>query len=162
TGKGTLIDSVTPSGAQPGIVISRPLDATTYTLGQSVSSSYSCSGAGGVASCAGPVANGAGADTRSIGTKHFTVTSTPLAGATATKTATYSVVYNFGGFQSPAPLQVAQPGSAVPVKFGLHGNFGPGILASGYPRSGTIACTGGTVVGDPTSTSGKSGLQYDA
>jgi hypothetical protein len=165
TGKGSLIDSVTPSASQPSIVISRPLDGGTYTVGQSVPSSYACSGAGGVASCSGPVANGAGADTSSIGQKQFTVTATPLAGATASKTAKYSVAYNFGGFQAPiAPsgLTPATPGSAVPVKFSLQGSFGTAILASGYPRSGSVPCTGGTVVGDPTSTSGKSGLQYDA
>jgi hypothetical protein len=137
-----------------------------YTVGHSVPSSYACSGQTGIADCAGPVANGAGADTSSIGHKTFTVTATPLLGPTSSKSAGYTVNYNFGGFQPPistTALNAVKAGSSVPIKFSLHGNFGLGILAPGYPESAPIACSGGTVdVGTSTDTAGSSTLQYDA
>jgi hypothetical protein len=136
-------------------------------MGQAVPSDYGCSSTAGLASCAGPVTNGAAFDTSSVGSKQFSVSATPLIGTPATKSAQYSVVYNFGGFQSPispTAINVAKAGSAVPVKFSLHGNFGLGVLLAGYPKSGAIPCNGGpvVVVGDGTATAGNSALQYDA
>jgi hypothetical protein len=169
TGKGILVESFTATNPPPapGIVIKAPLDGSTYSLGQSVPSTYSCTTATVLQSCAGPVADGAAFDTTSgVGTKTFQVTAKPIVGDTASKTSTYSVVYNFGGFQapiSPSALNVVKAGSSVPVKFSVHGNFGLGVLAPGYPQSGIIPCAGGTIdTGIIADTAGSSTLQYDA
>ena len=164
TAKGDLLESVTPTSSLPTITIDSPLDGGTYTVGQTVRPAFSCSSPNGIASCA---SNPGTVSTATIGTKSFAVTATPLAGTGRTKSASYSVVYDFGGFQSPITTQTglntANSGSTVPLKFSLHGNFGPNVLAAGSPRSGAIPCTGGTVAtGDPISSPGNSGLQYDA
>ena len=171
TGKGILVESFTPSTPPPaaGIVIKSPLDGGTYTLGQSVGSSYSCTAQQPLPSCTGPVSSGTAFDTTAVGKKQFHVTATPILNApqsNTSKTATYSVVYNFGGFQAPiAPnvLNVVKAGSSVPVKFSIHGNFGLGVFAPGYPESDVIPCTGGTIdTGITSDTAGNSSLQYDA
>ena len=82
-----LIDTTDPQ-----IAITTPPQGATYTLGQSVAASYSCTDAdSGVASCAGPVADGANIDTSSTGTKTFTVNATDNAGNTNTVSHTYTV-----------------------------------------------------------------------
>jgi hypothetical protein len=55
-------------------------------------------------------------------------------------------------------------GASVPVKFGMGGDFGLTIFATGYPTSKKINCSTGLPV-DPveeTPTASKSGLTYDA
>jgi len=76
--------------------------------------------------------------------------------------------YDFAGFFQPvdnAPtLNVAKAGSAIPVKFSLHGNQGLNILAPGYPRATTISCSTSALTDaiETTVTAGGSSLQYDA
>jgi hypothetical protein len=78
----------------------------------------------------------------------------------------FGITYVYGGFFSPvdnAKLNVAQPGSAVPVKFSLNGDQGLEILATGFPTSRPMSCTT-SVPTDPvetTVTAGQSSLQYD-
>jgi hypothetical protein len=111
------------------------------------------------------VPNGAAFDTGTVGSKQFTVNATALIGDSATKSAQYNVVYNFGGFQSPispSALNSAKAGSAVPVRFSLHGSYGLGILAPGYPKAGSIPCNGSVNATDSTPVVGNSTLQYDA
>jgi hypothetical protein len=80
------IDTVLPS-----ITIGSPA-AQTYTLGQSVTASYSCTDTGsGILSCVGSVANGATIDTSTAGTKNFTATAKDNAGNQASATVTYTV-----------------------------------------------------------------------
>jgi hypothetical protein len=57
-----------------------------------------------------------------------------------------------------------QDGRAIPVKFSLGGNQGLSIVASGYPASTVVSCTGaaGTDVLEVTLTAGSSSLQYEA
>jgi Sulfatase/RTX calcium-binding nonapeptide repeat (4 copies)/Domain of unknown function (DUF4976)/Bacterial Ig domain len=77
---------------KPQITITTPPQGATYTLGQSVAASYSCTDAGsGVASCQGSVANGANIDTSSSGTKTFSVNATDNAANTNTVSHTYTV-----------------------------------------------------------------------
>jgi hypothetical protein len=53
---------------------------------------------------------------------------------------------------------------AFAVKFSLGGNLGLNIFASGYPKSEAMSCVNPTQLNgtDSTSTTGSSGLQYDA
>jgi predicted acyl esterase len=106
----------------PAITVFRP--AGTYTLGASVLPSFTCTDDwSGVASCSGP----ATVDTRTIGTKAFTITATDLAGNTSTLTRNYNVVWPFSGLSVPGS---AKAGTRVKVRFGLGGNRGTAIVSS--------------------------------
>lgn len=145
----------------PTITFASPGDGSTYPLGQQVWASYSCDdhNGSGINSCKGDVPDGAPLDTAAFGTKPFTVTAYDQAGNVARETHTYSILYDFAGFASPA---VAYPGTAsmkagegVPLKFSLHGDQGSSIFAPGSP--GWIPC--GALDG---STPAEGALSYNA
>jgi hypothetical protein len=76
--------------------------------------------------------------------------------------------YSFGGFVASvnaAPIvNTLKAGVAVPVKFGLGGNQGLGIFASGYPVSRTVSCNpdASTDEIERTMDADHSSLRYDA
>jgi hypothetical protein len=160
----------------PVIDITAPENGANYLLGQRVYAAYSCAdeqGGSGLKSCVGDVSNGAAIDTGTVGPKSFTVRAEDNAGNVATMTIHYGVVYDFAGFFEPIDntdangqyiLNVVKAGSAIPVKFSLHGNQGLAIFASEYPRSQAIACdpTAETAGIEETVTAGSSALTYDA
>jgi YVTN family beta-propeller protein len=158
-----MIDSI-----DPNINITSPTNGGTYLLNAAEASSYNCSdGTSGVATCNGPVADGANFSTSAVGMHNFTVSATDVAGNSAQATNSYSVLYNFTGFFQPVDnlptLNIATAGKAIPVKFSLSGDQGLDIFASGYPSSTVIAC--GATAGDAieqTVTAGSSSLSYDA
>lgn len=167
----TVFSFVTDTDSSaPTILIASPAEGATYLLGQSVFADYSCedeSGGSGIASCTGSVANGAAIDTASVGAKTFTVTAEDNAGNISVEEVTYNVIYNFGGFTQPVEnlptLNIANAGSAIPVKFSLSGYQGFGIFAAGYPASGKIACDAhepGSEI-EETATPGGSTLSYN-
>ena len=75
--------------------------------------------------------------------------------------------YNFTGFFEPVEnlpvVNVANAGSAIPLKFSLGGFFGFDIFAAGHPTSGQVSCS----VNEPADTveetvnAGGSSLNYD-
>jgi hypothetical protein len=152
----------------PGITITTPAAGASYTLGQSVLAAYSCTdpGGSGIDTCLGTVGNTLPIETGSIGPKTFTVDATDLAGNTASKTVSYSVVYPFNGFFSPVDnpptLNVVQAGSGIPVKFSLGGDRGLAIFASGYPRTTLVSCSSGATQDnvEETVNAGGSSLSY--
>jgi beta-glucosidase len=78
----------------------------------------------------------------------------------------FRVTYRFDGFRDPVSnppaLNKANAGSSVPLKFGLGGDVGLNVLASGSPTSRPINCTSGQPTGAPaTPTVGLGGLSYD-
>jgi hypothetical protein len=76
----------------PVISIASPL-ATTYTQGQGVNASYSCSDADStVTSCVGPVPSGGRVDTSSLGLHTWTVTASDSDLNSGSETLTYRVV----------------------------------------------------------------------
>jgi predicted extracellular nuclease len=85
----------------------------------------------------------------------------------ATDIATVNVIWAFSGFLQPVDnvptLNVANSGSAIPVRFSLGGDQGLGILADGYPTSVDFACnsTAPTDAIETTATAGSSGLRYE-
>ena len=84
----------------PSITLTNPTSSGTYFVGQSVSSSYSCTdGGSGTSTCAGTVANGSPINTATSGSKTFTVNATDAVGNTSSQTVTYSV-----GVDNSAPL----------------------------------------------------------
>jgi uncharacterized cupin superfamily protein len=80
---------------------------------------------------------------------------------------TFAVNYNFTGFFAPVDnndiCNGVKAGSAIPIKFSLHGYQGMNIFAAGYPK-----VTAGTCAGVPldtveeTVTAGGSSLNYDS
>jgi hypothetical protein len=164
-----------PDTTKPTITVTSPSEGASYKLGQSVIADYSCSDdttSASDLSCVGTVADGSTIDTASVGSKTFTVTATDQANNTETKSINYGVVYDFGqgsggSFAEPVretELNQLKAGQAVPVKFGLGGDLGLDIFASGYPTAKRIDCTTGLPT-DPveeTVTASTSGLQYDA
>ncbi|HEX6688985.1 MAG TPA: glycine-rich protein [Solirubrobacterales bacterium] len=98
---------VTYSVLPPAISIASPADDATFTQGQSVTAIYSCTASAGVSitTCAGPVANGAGLDTATLGHHTFTVDAKDTDGGAATKSVSYTVV------PPPPPSPVAAPPS---------------------------------------------------
>src|SRR5215211_5096348 len=120
-----------PDTTPPDITLTTPADGAAYTLGQQVNAEYSCQdemGGSALASCVGTVPNGTPIDTATVGSKTFTVESTDNAGNTASKSHTYSVVYDFGGFFSPVDdpptVNTIRAGRAIPVQFSLGGDQG--------------------------------------
>jgi len=86
----------------------------------------------------------------------------------AYNTASFTIFYNWTGFFQPIDnlpvVNVAKAGSAIPVKFSLHGNQGLTIFMSGFPASGVMACNSTDLasVVEETVTAGGSSLTYDA
>jgi glycine rich protein len=78
----------------PSISIATPTNGATYTQGQSVAASYSCSAPAktSVKSCIGSVGNGAPIDTATVGQHSFTVSAEDADAGTATQTVSYVVV----------------------------------------------------------------------
>jgi hypothetical protein len=110
----------------PSVTITSPGNGASYLLGAQLRAGYSCSdGLSGVASCAGPVANGDSVDTSAAGSFSFVVNATDQAGNSASRSNGYSIAvrYSFGGFHSPVDnlpvLNSVKAGRVVPVKWSL-------------------------------------------
>ena len=153
----------------PTITITTPPSGATYALNQVVNASYTCTDPSGVATCTGPVADGAAINTATGGTSAFTVNATDSLGNAAVLSHVYSVGgFNFTGFFSPVDnlptLNSIKAGQAVPVKFSLGGYQGMGIFAPGYPASGVVSCssTAPIEVVEETVSPGASTLTYDS
>jgi hypothetical protein len=96
----------------PLVNIVSPADNATFTLGQAVTASYSCTPQEGTSlkSCAGPVANGAPVDTSTPGPHTFTVATEDNGGGTNSQTVKYTVA-------TPTP---PPPPSAPDTVIGSH------------------------------------------
>lgn len=122
----------------PQVTITSPASGVQYNLQQVVSAGYSCAdaaGGPGIASCIGPVANGAAIDTATTGQHTFTVTATSLDGQSTSLTNTYMVV------GSPTAI-IASPIDGSTYNFGQvvlanyscsDGPGGPGIASCNGP-----------------------------
>ena len=98
-----------------------------------------------------PVLSGATFTLNHPGLNTFTLTVTDVAGNTSTQTATFSVLYNFGGFLPPLISQSAgvfKLGSVVPVKFPLT-DAGGLSLSTAVARLTLQMYAGGQPVGTP-------------
>jgi hypothetical protein len=85
----TVVDKIAPT-----VQIGTPGDGAVFTVGQRVAAAYSCTeelNGSDLATCSGPVANGAPIDTSSPGQKTFTVNASDKAGNATSLTRTYTV-----------------------------------------------------------------------
>jgi len=98
------------------------VNGATYLLGQVVHASYSCTegtNGPGIASCAGPVANGAAISTSTAGVYQFTVVAISKDGQIGIATVSYTVEYATSGFVFPT---VAAAGSHPFVNLAVAGH----------------------------------------
>jgi len=113
----------------PSILIDKPLPSVTFTLNQQVRTGFSCSSAAAITGCTGASDGGTSSqsggllDTSTAGVHTFVVNATDLAGHTATASVTYTVLFAFGGFQSPVnnppTLNTNKAGSTIPLIWSL-------------------------------------------
>jgi hypothetical protein len=168
----TLPPPPNPDTIPPTIALTCPvtanLRATAYA---SVNVSDSESGVG---SQSAPNGNSL-LDTSTVGPHTFTVTATDIAGNSSSNSCTYGVIYDFqgaGGFgppiANPPATNTAKGGSTVPVKWQLPDGQGGYISNLGVVTSLNIQevqCSNlsTTLTNEvAASTSGNSGLRYDA
>ena len=111
----------------------------------------------------------ASGSTFSVGTTTVSCSATDAHRNTANGSFTVTVNYSWTGFFQPidnmTTVNTVQAGSGVPVKFSLSGYQGLSIVATGYPKLSTLACSAlGTDPTDAieTTTSGNSGINYDS
>lgn len=84
-----------PDDTAPTVNLRSPANGATVARGATVVADYDCAdeaGGSGLASCAGPVADGAAIDTATLGARPFTVTGVDGAGNRTDVTHTYTVV----------------------------------------------------------------------
>lgn len=115
------IETIKIDKTAPEITISAPTDGMQYILNATVAADWSAiDNISGIDMAVGTISSGDAIDTSSVGQKTFTVTAADKAGISVTKTITYNVIYNFGGFQDPIKNGKTFNGnSAVPIQFQL-------------------------------------------
>jgi hypothetical protein len=160
---GISIDTTPPSVGVTGVTC-----GATYVVGSVPTAACTTTDAlSGVATPATPSTTGAGAN----GAGNVTTTcggATDRAGNTASASVSYRIAYAFQGFYQPIDnlpvLNRVRAGQAIPVKFGLGGNFGLNVLAAGSPAVQQVGCSSGLPVDDVEETvaAGGSSLVYDA
>lgn len=150
----------------PAVTIVTPADGAGYTLGSSVEAEYDCQdepGGSGLASCVGPVIQGAAIDTATIGPKTFRVDASDAVGNSSTLTHSYAVVWPFA-FAKPIDPQPAvnkvKAGDVAAIKFTLGGDRGLAVFLAGSPGSGPTACVAGAPLGTVVPIDKKTGLAY--
>jgi hypothetical protein len=132
------IDSVNPTLSITGVT-----DGGVYTLGQ-VNPGIQCSDAtSGVESSSG---NLTGGNANGVGTFTYSGVCTDKSGNFSTKSATFSVLYSFGGFLQPMPVSTFKGGSTIPVKFKLTNGAGVNITTA----VATVSVNGGPFLGTAT------------
>jgi hypothetical protein len=170
--EGGTEDTVKIDTAGPDIALSNPLGGASYILGSFQAASYSCSdGTSGLASCEGPVANGAGIDTSSVGSHTFDVSAADNAGNSNKASATYTVGYALSGFRSPIDnmptVNTGKAGRTYPLKWQLrdandHYLGSLSAVASITYRSASCVDFSGSTDGLETEATGGTSLRYDS
>jgi sugar lactone lactonase YvrE len=136
----TVVDS-----RPPVVFIVDPSDGGSYVLGSTTRAGYYCQTPSGarLTSCSGPVPSSSPFDTSSVGVHSFVVTASDENGRTATRTHTYTVVYDFSGFDAPVDsnhvVDNAKAGDAIALKFSLSGNQGLNIISKRTWQSASCA-----------------------
>ncbi len=130
----------------PTIAITTPANGATYTQGEVINASYSCTPPTGttVETCEGPVENGEPIDTSTLGPHTFEVKAEDADGATASEEVTYTVV-------AAPTISITTPANGAVYNQGQ-------VVKASYsctPAGGTTleACEGPVADGAPINTS---------
>ena len=116
---GTLTIPVAAADTEgPKIEFIDPNEQAVYGFEEVVAASYVCSDPSGVATCAGPVANGAPLDTSSAGVKDFTVTATDTDGNQTVENVQYLVLPEGAPPPSRARYTPLNPGRLLDTRSG--------------------------------------------
>jgi Arylsulfotransferase (ASST) len=104
-----------PDAIVPAVQITTPATGATYTFGQQVPSSFSCTDHGGssLQSCGGPARFGAAIDTSTVGRHSYTVVAKDGAGNTRTVVRRYTVTAGSTHFQPDAQIKAGAAGRFV-------------------------------------------------
>ncbi|HLW16163.1 MAG TPA: PxKF domain-containing protein [Actinomycetota bacterium] len=146
----------------PTITTSSPADGAVYILGSTASASYGCADTAqgsGIETCAGTTQDGGAIDTSSVGPHTFSVTATDRSGRTTTVTHAYSVVFAFGGIETPAGKIGGEAGRAIPVWFSLGGVSD--LAAVQGVTSLAVSCDSGAPLSAASSIKMNGGLSYE-
>jgi len=132
----------------PAISIYAP-SGGVFRVNETVLASYACTdGGSGVATCSGPVANGAAVGTGSPGRHVFTVRATDRVGNGAHASARYAVTYRICPLHRQGKAK--HPGSTVPVKLRLCDASGANLSSPAVTITATALVNGaGAVLGLP-------------
>ncbi|MET0476001.1 MAG: hypothetical protein ABW001_15325 [Mycobacterium sp.] len=136
------VSATPPDTLAPTIAITSPADGGVFLSGQSIAAGYGCSdetGGSGLATCAGPVANGQEIDL-SAGSHTFTVTASDVAGNTSSASTDYLVFSDIGGSLLAPSTQRA--GFWVTLDLGMESipRDVSKVVAAGYPQSQQVSC----------------------
>jgi hypothetical protein len=108
----------------PTIAITTPVAGAVFSVGQSVTPSFTCTdGGSGVASCTSN-----GVNTATVGTRTFTVTAIDAVGNTSTLSRTYTVGYRICLLYNPT--KPSPRGGTVPIKLQLCNAAGANLSSS--------------------------------
>ena len=123
----------------PTITINSPVDNALIPRDAIVAADYSCvdeADGSGLASCAGPVANGANIDTSMLGSHTFTVQAVDNAGNPSTQIVTYSVID-----VTPPTITISTPADGATIA--QHAVVGADYGCADEPGgSGVAGCVG--------------------
>ena len=132
---------------RPSVTIVSPANGSVLTDGEGMLADYFCTdeaGGSGVASCDGPVADGAIVP-NGPGAHTFTVTGKDVAGNTGSATHSYIVFEDISG---PITSQsVFNAGRVIPIILELGGRPQGSVFASGFPLVRAVDCATGEATG---------------
>lgn len=166
-GEQVVITAPPASDPSDPLVFVFRIDATLVPIGEDEDSIVVFRNGVPLADCTGlPISSPCVAARDPIGDGDIRITLYTLAASTYN----FGVVtsYVFSGFRTPVDgggvRNLAKPGSAIPVKFGLGGDRGMAIFTAGSPASQRVACDTSAPLDaiEETVTAGSSSLRYDA
>jgi hypothetical protein len=168
-GEQVTISAADALSASAPLVFVFDIDSTLVPNGQGASSIVVMRNGVPVATCTGPSGSAiptpcvAARQDTAVGGIRITVNTVAASRWNFATVAPYS----FAGFRSPVDgpptRNLANAGSAIPVKFSLGGDRGLAIFTSGSPASQKVACDGGAPLDiiEETVSAGSSSLKFD-
>jgi virginiamycin B lyase len=145
---GRLEPSAIADDTPPMVTIVSPPDGSVLTQGEDMIADYFCTdelGGSGVATCEGPVADGA-IVANDLGSHTFMVTATDGEGNVGTATHTYVVFADIGG---PITNQaVFAAGRVIPIILELGARPTGPVFEDGYPLVRAVDCATDEAIGD--------------